>query len=67
MTRHLVLDSRVTDDNRHEVKPGCAVTGFVRYDRSQHTYLTKLSTCDACLAAHAAWHAVFVASLKGAR
>lgn len=64
-TRHLVLGD-VTDDEAAAgmvsiacMQPSTAVP----YDRTQHTYLTKSTTCTDCLAVHTAWQVAFAASL----
>lgn len=62
--RHLVLGSAVEDLAEGLIATACPVTdGPVPYDRTRHTYLTAATTCTDCLAVHAAWHTVFVASL----
>lgn len=66
--RHLVLGD-VTDGEAAAglVSIACAQpAAAVPYDRAQHTYLTKLTTCTDCLAVHAAWQPVFAASFNGA-
>lgn len=62
--RHLVLGGATEDDAAGLIRIACpAINGPVVYDRNQHTYLTRFATCTDCLAVHAAWHTVFIASL----
>jgi hypothetical protein len=62
--RHLVLGGTVEEAAAGLVAIACAQPAVaVPYDRAQHTYLTKLTTCTDCLAVHAAWLIAFVADL----
>lgn len=62
--RHLVLESRTGPDGHSGVLVGCTESGFVPYDRDQHTFLTAQATCTDCRAVHAAWCVVFHAALS---
>lgn len=58
--RHLVLSGA----GAGLVVVACAQPAVaVPYDRTQHTYLTMLTTCTACRMVHDAWQVAFVASL----
>jgi hypothetical protein len=62
--RHLVLDSKAdAAAGQALIAVACKGDEFVPYDRAQHTYLTRLSTCTECRVVHAAWVELFKADL----
>lgn len=63
--RHLVLDSKPAPESPDVViAVACKGEEFMPYDRTQHTYLTALSTCAECRVVHAAWVELFKADLE---